>query len=202
MNKVVVKQNQVKEIYLNSKENVELTYDVYENAKLIVYQYGVNIGGKICVNLQGDGAEVEYHYSVINYDDNRLDVVVNHNACNTISNVYNHGINVNNKRLVFDVTGKVLKSSDACIVNQENQIINLQDGDSSILPNLLIDNYDVASSHAAYIGKFKEDLIYYLMSRGISRKKSIELLIKSLLLNGGDINNDEVKEFLKNIEEV
>ena len=51
-----------------------------------------------------------------------------------------------------------------------------------IRPNLLIDCYDVISSHSAYIGSFRDDFVFYLMSRGLSREASYEILMKSFLV--------------------
>ena len=70
-------------------------------------------------------------------ENNRYNILVNHNASNTVSNVYNHGLNVFNNNLDYNVTGKVLATSNNCICNQENQIINMNDGKSTICPNLL-----------------------------------------------------------------
>ena len=167
---VDIKEN--KELYLFDKTNQSRTYNVSENSKLAVYQYGINIDNDIVINLNGENAEVEYHYSTINYDDHKYKIVVNHNSSKTISNIYNHGVNVKDNKLDFDITGYVPNKSDKSECNQKNQILNIKDGKSTILPKLLIDNYDVVSSHSAYIGKFKDEILFYLMSRGISEKVS------------------------------
>ena len=199
MNKIEINENVVKiekdqelELHLFDYEDKNVVYNLEENAKLIVYQYGFDINNNVVVNLNGERSSVEYHYSVINYKNNKYNILVSHNNKNTVSNIYNHGLNVLNNNLDFNITGKVLKVSDSSICNQENQIINLENGNSVILPNLLIDNYDVSSSHAAYIGKFKDELLFYLMSRGISRKKGYELLIKSFLINSSTKEEDIV----------
>lgn len=176
--------NENKELYTVDKTNQSRTYNVRENTKLVVYQYGIDIDNDIVVNLNGENAEVEYHYSTINYDDHKYKIVVNHNSSKTISNIYNHGVNVKDNKLDFDITGYVPNKSDKSECNQKNQILNINDGKSTILPKLLIDNYDVVSSHSAYIGKFKDEILFYLMSRGISEKVSYDLLIKSFLVNG------------------
>lgn len=192
-----------KELHLFDKTNQEVIYNVEENATLKVYQYGININNDIVINLNGNNAKVEYHYSTINYENHKYNILVNHNASNTSSNIYNHGINVLDKKLDFNVTGKVFKTSDNCICNQENQILNLVDGDSTILPNLLIDNYNVSSSHSAYIGKFKDEILFYLMSRGLSKTTSYDLLIKSFLINGSSSDEDieSLEKEIKNINE-
>ena len=196
---VDIKEN--KELYLFDKTNQSRTYNVSENSKLAVYQYGINIDNDIVINLNGENAEVEYHYSTINYDDHKDKIVVNHNSSKTISNIYNHGVNVKDNKLDFDITGYVPNKSDKSECNQKNQILNIKDGKSTILPKLLIDNYDVISSHSAYIGKFKDEILFYLMSRGISEKVSYDLLIKSFLVNGCD-NTELIEKLEKEINKI
>lgn len=209
MNKIEVKEkvinleeNSNKVVKILLEDDKRIVYNIPQNASLIVYQYGVNISNEVIINLNGDSAKVEFHYSMINYDNNKFNITVNHNFSNTRSDIYNHGLNVFSSSLNFNVTGFVKKTSDSCICNQENQIINLQDGKSIISPNLLIDNYDVSSSHSAYIGKFNEDEIFYLMSRGLSRKKSNDLLIKSFLINSCDLDSEELNKFINYLTKI
>lgn len=191
-----------REIYLYTDSSTNYVFNLGLRSKLSVYQYCVNSSCKIEINLNEENAEVEYHFSTINTSSNNLDIKVNHNKSNTISNIYNHGVNILNNSLHFDVCGKVLKTSSNCVCNQSNQIINLGNGKSTILPKLLIDNYDVNSNHSAYIGKFKDEVVFYLMSRGITKKKAYELLIKGLLINSGNTDNIEVKKIIEQIKNI
>ena len=195
MNRIIDVKEREKVFYDFDITNQDVIYNVSENSKLVVYQYGINIDNNIIINLNGENASVEYHYSTINYDDHKYKIDVNHNNIKTISNIYNHGINVFDNKLDFDITGNVLNKSGKCECNQKNQILNISDGKSTILPKLLIDNYDVISSHSAYIGKFKDEILFYLMSRGISEKVSYDLLIKNFLINGCE--NKEILEMLE-----
>ena len=95
----------------------------------------------------------------------------------------------------------MLKDIKGSICNQENRIININDGKSTICPNLLIDSYDVVSSHAAYIGKFSDDVLFYLMSRGINKKKAYELLILSFLLPEG-IDKEKIENFILEVKKI
>ena len=201
MNRIIDVKEREKVFYDFDITNQDVIYNVSENSKLVVYQYGINIDNNIIINLNGENASVEYHYSTINYDDHKYKIDVNHNNSKTISNLYNHGINVLDNKLDFDVTGNVLNKSDKCECNQKNQILNISDGKSTILPKLLIDNYDVISSHSAYIGKFKDEILFYLMSRGISEKVSYDLLIKSFLVNGCD-NTELIEKLEKEINKI
>ena len=201
MNRIIDVKEREKVFYDFDTTNQDVIYNVSENSKLVVYQYGINIDNNIIINLNGENASVEYHYSTINYDDHKYKIDVNHNNSKTISNIYNHGINVFDNKLDFDITGNVLNKSDKCECNQKNQILNISDGKSTILPKLLIDNYDVISSHSAYIGKFKDEILFYLMSRGISEKVSYDLLIKSFLVNGCD-NTELIEKLEEEIDKI
>ncbi len=210
MNKIMLKEkkeitlseNEEKELYLLTTEDISLIIHLNKNSHLNIYHYHINKNANIEINLDGENALVTYHFSTINYSSHKINISMNHKALNTSSYLYNHGVNVENQELIFDVVGKILKNISGCICNQENQIINLQDGKSTILPKLEIDNYDIVSTHSAYIGKFKEDILFYLMSRGLSLKKANELLMKGLLINQGSIDKEEVIKFQKEIESI
>ena len=168
----------------------------------IIYHFSINSSSKVDIDLVTEGVTLYYYYNNINYDDNEFKIKVNHKASNTHSELYNHGVNVDNKKLTYYVNGVVPKSSSKCICNQENQIINMNDGKSTICPNLLIDNYDVDSNHAAYIGKFKDEYLFYLMSRGISKKNAYLLLLKGFLINSDSIDLGKIDKFLLEIERI
>ena len=68
-----------------------------------------------------------------------------------------------------------------CEVDQNNRIITMNNNKCNINPNLLIEENDVIANHSALIGKFNENEIFYLMSRGIKRDDAIKLLTKGFL---------------------
>ena len=78
----------------------------------------------------------------------------------------------------------------------------MNDGKSTICPNLLIDNYDVESNHAAYIGCFKEDILFYMMSRGISREVASRLLLNGFLINSDSIDMNKLAKFILEIKNI
>ena len=206
MNKIYIDSKETiitssKDIYIYDDKDTERIYNIEKDVTLNVYHYNIDSNTKVVINLNAAGAKVYYYYSTINYNDNNFKIIINHNRKNTTSNIYNHGVNILNNNLHFDVTGIVPKEIENCTCNQENQIINLASGNSTILPILLIDNYNVSSAHSAYIGKFKEDVIFYLMSRGIKRENATKLLIKSLLINNGS-ENEELIKFKERIENI
>ena len=184
---------------LDNNKNSNYSYDIKEDT--IIYHYSINSSSNVDIKLDKD-IRLDYYFNTINYDDNKFSINVKHKSNNSHSEVYNHGINMNTNKLTFDVTGVVPKEYSKCICNQDNQIINMDNGKSSILPKLLIDNFDVDSNHAAYIGKFRDEDLFYLMSRGISRDMSYRLLLNGFLLNSDSIELERIKEFVDEINRI
>ena len=185
---------------LDDKKNNNYNYSITEDT--IIYHYSIDSSSCVNINLDKEGVNLYYYYNNINYKDNEFKIKVNHNKDNTHSEVFNHGVNVNTNKLTYYVDGIVPKKSSKCICNQDNQIINMDNGKSTICPNLLIDNYDVDSNHAAYIGKFKDDIIFYMMSRGISRDTCNRLLLDGFLINSDSIDTNKISKFIKEIEKI
>ncbi len=185
---------------IDNNDNKNYDYHIVEDT--IIYHFSINSSSNVNINLDKEDVSLYYYYSAINYDDNFFKIKVIHNKNNTHSELFNHGVNVKENKLVFNVDGVVLKNSCKCICNQDNQIINMMNGKSTICPNLLIDNYDVNSSHSAYIGKFKDEQLFYMESRGISKEACYRLLLNGFLINTDSIELNRIKDFIKEIENI
>lgn len=185
---------------LDNNEKTNYKYNIEEDT--VIYHFSINGSSDVEVNLCLEGVTLYYYYNNINYDDNQFFLKINHLEDNTHSEIFNHGVNVRDKRLNYHIDGKVSKTSSKCICNQDNQIINMDNGKSTIRPNLLIDNYDVDSSHAAYIGKFKEEVLFYMMSRGITESVAYQLLLRGFLINSDSIDQSKIKDFLEEIDKI
>lgn len=190
--------NKILYIVDNNQEK-NYVYDIVEDT--IIYHFSINSGSEVTINLCEEGVSLFYYYNNINYDDHIFKIRVNHLKAHTHSEIFNHGVNLLDHKLTYYVDGVVPRDSSGCICNQDNQIINIENGKSTICPNLLIDNYDVDSNHAAYIGKFRDEALFYMMSRGISREQAYRLLLKGFLVpNGAD--SSEFSLFTKEIEKI
>lgn len=77
---------------------------------------------------------------------------------------------------------KIEKGAEKTNGAQAENILMLSEkarGDAN--PILLIDEDDVKAGHAASVGKISEESIYYLMSRGVTRKEAERLIILGFL---------------------
>lgn len=155
-----------------------------------------NIKEALCVNLDGNYSNFNYNFKSISTEKELYDIVVNHNASYTISNIKNNLLNLSGTATI-QVSTYISADLNECKADQNNKIINLTTKKCEIKPNLYIDSYDSLANHSAYIGKFNKDELFFLMSRGLSLKEANNLLIKGLLES--DVNNRHMLKEIKSI---
>ena len=200
--KITIKQENTKQdIIINVRESInviidvlkensqdKITYNIGRNANVVVNKLVIDNADKVEINLSKNSSII-YNYSAINYNDNCYRIDVFHKEENATSKVINHGVNINNNRLDFIVNATVYKNSFNCTCNQDNKIISMKDNHASIKPNLMIDNNQIEANHSAYVGSFKKEDIFYLMSRGISETDCNKLLLRAFLLGNMEIED-------------
>ena len=173
-----------------------LNKDSYCN--VFKFQNIKSIKEMISVKLTGENARIDYNFKTISTDKETYDYYIFHDNISTISNIKNNGVCLNDGLIIYQVSSFLQKDNIKCIVNQNNRIINLTNNKSEIKPNLYIDCNDVEASHSALIGKFSDEELFYIMSRGINYKDTLKLLINGFLIS--DINNEKIiKNIQKNI---
>ena len=198
---IVVEDNiclNIVDISFNTSNKINIT--LKNDSRVIYNKFSINSGDYIYTLLDGEHSNVVINNSVVNNDDTKMKFVIEHNNTNTSSNLSNHGVNNSSGMLYFNVDSKINRSASLACANQENKIINLVKGDSKILPNLLVDNYDVSASHSAYISDFDKDSMFYLKSRGISEKDARELLLEGFLIGNLDVDDETKKNLLSYIK--
>ncbi len=216
MNKIVVSKNNIKEekiIYLD--DDSEIYYDdvdvcltlvvskpicIFEyirNSKIdisydimscvTINRFGIDSEIVSTFNINKELAKVKCYYSCFNLNDHKYVVNINHLKEKTESFVLSHGVNVSDKKLDFLINTNVVSDSFDVVSNQDSKILLLKDSNCDIKPNLCINNDDVVANHSAYIGSFNKDLLFYLMSRGISYDDACKLIVKSFVFSDMDI---------------
>ena len=199
-------ENLDKDIFLVVLENVKIVLNILgkntnlnfhvhieKNATLILNHLVIEGNSNVNVNLEDLNANFELNYSILSSKNSKNKIDVRHNSSKTKSLLKNHGFSKNSANLIFDVSAYINKDTSKCISKQDNQIIENENSLSRINPNLYIENYDVEASHSAYVGEFKENELFYLMSRGLTEAESKFLLLKSFLFGSFDFV-EKVKE--------
>lgn len=142
------------------------------------------------VYLNGSNSSICYDFKTLGLDNQKYDMMVYHNFKDTTSEIKNKGVSIGKGNITFNVTGIVYKGIKNCTLDQNNKIVNMNDAENVIKPVLIIDEQDVVANHCAYIGKFDENEIFYMTSRGIEKNAAIKLLLEGFL-NTENVNVEE-----------
>ena len=182
--------------------NSKYKYTIGSNSKVIVnkFYYMNEYNEDVLVNLDGHGANVLFNLSVMSSSLQKYNITINHNNKNTISNIYNHGVTFEDGAIDLVVNGFVKRGMSDSVLNQDNKIMTMGSGTSIIKPNLFIDEYIVEARHGASIGRFNEEEIFYLETRGLPSQEGYYLLMKGFLLGMFSLD-EEVKNKLEDIIE-
>lgn len=136
------------------------------------------------VVLAGENASVEVVGLVLGKgrEEKSLEAYITHAAPNTKSKVNVRGVLKDKSK--FDFRGNVkiekgAKGSDAYLRSDVLLFDDAKMGDDT--PALEILEPDVKAGHAATIGKVDEGMIFYLMSRGLSRKEAEKMIVDGFI---------------------
>ncbi len=181
--------------------NKDITLNNDSSLNMITSNF--NGGNKnINIYLNKENANVNYKSIIMMKEDSDNEIInIYHNDKNTTSLIENY-ITSNKAKINIDVVGKIEKNkSNSNCVQKSRGIILSNDASIKVKPVLLIDEYDVSANHGCAIGKIDEEVLYYLMSRGITKKDAEMLIIKGFLspiLNS--LTNEELKEELVKLQ--
>ena len=164
-------------LYLVTKNNIRVDFNIFKKATIYnITTENITINANIYNN-----AKLDFYLMTITDKKITNEVNVYHQNKNTTSNVICHGISYLKGDLKFSVNGYIKKGMIGSICNQSSRIINLDEGKSLIEPNLFIDEFDSVANHSAYTGPFDEKSLFYLETKGISRKEAFNLLLNGFM---------------------
>lgn len=135
-------------------------------------------------NIMGDRSTSELKSVVVGTGDQKINLtskIVQYGK-ETDGYILKHGVMKENASSVFNGIGYIKHGGTKSIANQESRVLMLSEnarGDAN--PILLIDEDDVEAGHAASVGRVDPEQLYYLMSRGISRREAERLVIHGFL---------------------
>ena len=164
-------------LYLVTKNNIRVDFNIFKKATIYnITTENITINANIYNN-----AKLDFYLMTITDKKITNEVNVYHQNKNTTSNVICHGISYLKGDLKFSVNGYIKKGMIGSICNQSSRIINLDEGKSLIEPNLFIAEFDSIANHSAYTGPFDEKSLFYLETKGISRKEAFNLLLSGFM---------------------
>ncbi|MDD6224490.1 MAG: SufD family Fe-S cluster assembly protein [bacterium] len=167
--------------------NSHVSFLLEESSSVKLQGFIMNGQGSVTASLVGKYSLFSSRLSFLCDQNSKIGVSIYHKNSESKSYSYLHGISLRHSDIHFSVNGYVEKESSQCVCVQDSKIIYFEDSKSQIDPNLYIENYDVEASHAAYVGSFSKQELFYLMSRGLTYQDSCSLLIYSFLMAKMDL---------------
>lgn len=169
----------------NDDIEIDNRYILNKNSSLILskFYYNTSSNEKIDIYLKDDKANIKYNFSSINSGDNKHIVNIYHEGNNTSSDIFNRVVANNDSLNFFDINSYVENGIKNCYLNQQTKILTLGESNNKINPNMFIGEESTTATHSSVIGSISEDDLFYLMSRGINYKDSINLIVKGMILS-------------------
>ena len=153
--------------------------------------------------LDGENAEAKIRMAVLSQEkqNKHYEILIQHNQPHTLGQMDNYGVVKDLGRLVLDGIGTITKGQHGSEAHQTNKIMVFDpDCVASANPYLFIDEFDVKASHAAGVGKMDEEHLYYLQSRGLSKKQAMQLITYGYLKPVIEvIDNEMMKEHFEKV---
>lgn len=173
------------------------------NLKFMAGFLNNKLKARVNSRLVGVGSSVEIRAVAISSVNNNqsIDIEINHEAKHSTGLMHNIAIASDNGIVRMNGIERILQGSSKSDAYQSLKgITTSNDAVIEVNPILLIDEYDITAGHAATVGKLDEENIYYLMSRGLSRKEAEKLMINGFLRPLTDeISDEEIKERFINV---
>ncbi len=135
------------------------------------------------IYLNDKYAEANVNSLVVSHNNQqqKLYYEIINNATETNANIDVIGIGNDNGKVIVSGVGQINKG-----MHNSNNFQHLTGviSDQAVVemnPYLLIDEHDVKAGHGATIGQVDEEILYYMMSRGIPKKEAQTLYMKGVV---------------------
>lgn len=151
-----------------------------ENEKPIV----IDQSGKYVVEIVKEGAHAEIQGAFLTKGDEQIDVevLIIHKVPHTTANTTLKGVARDNSKIRF--LGRIIIEPKCGDTNSflEERILLLSDkAKAEAVPELEILADDVKCSHAATISNIPKEHLFYLQSRGLSKKNAEDAIVEGFL---------------------
>ncbi len=176
----------------NKNINVKNKYFILDSSSLIISKFYSNnsVTENIDIYLNGEKSSIKYNFSSISSGRDKYTINIYHNKDNTRSDIFNRTVAKENSSNYFDINSFVNNGILDTYLNQHTKIITLGESDNRINPNMYTHDNSTTAIHASVIGNIDGDDLFYLMSRGINYKDSLNLIITGIILGNINVPDD------------
>ena len=187
------KTGQVSSFNLGLEKNASAIYNLYDFG-------GGFIRRDVHVNLHDTGGNFEFNSLFVSDTKQHIDItsIINHEESHCTSKQLVKGILGGTSTGVFRGLAHVFHEASKTDANQMNHNLLLSpNARMNSIPKLEIYEGDVKCSHGSTTGKIDDEALFYLRSRGITLKESLNLMIKgfaSEIVN--KVNHPDIKSYI------
>ena len=168
-----------------------------------VFDGGTDIYAGCRTELKGKDAASENRVGLVRTNGQTLDMnyIMKHLAPRTKAEINVSGALSKNAQKTFRGTIDFVRGcAESDGAESENMLLLDDTVVNKTVPLILCTEENVAGSHGATIGKPAEDMLFYMMSRGITREKAIKILERAALEAAANhIEDDEAKQYVLDI---
>ena len=172
---------------LNNKSNNLLSIENILEENAIVEYTIVDFGGKTSItnyysNIKGNGAKANINTIYLGTENQVFDInyIAELYGKNSETNIEVQGALKDEAKKNFKGTIDFKKGSKKAKGDENEFCMLLSDrAKSKALPMLLCTEEDVEGNHSSSAGRIEDDKLFYIMSRGLSEKDAMKLIVKA-----------------------
>lgn len=179
-------------------------YRLVKNSNLILFQFYYNrsVLENVVVDLDGEFSKFSQGFSSISKGNEEYNIVVNHNHHHVESNLQSKCIGLDGSKIKIQIDSVLEKGNQDCVMDQVSRILTLGDVEAEIVPNMFTHEDSVEAKHGSVIGSFRDEELFYLLSRGISYDEAITLLMKGFIFSNLIVDMDKRAKIFQIIQDL
>lgn len=175
---------------LDNLSNIKLDIDLTNNSLLNIYDYASNRESMDIKIISNNNTKFYYYHGISISNDYKFKYRNYINGNNNISKLYIHGVSFNN--CLIDVDSIVLDNTVNNEVLEEIKMLT-DNGYVNVLPKLRVNTSNVFAIHKTAISNIREDIMFYLNSKGIDKEYAKCLIVNSYVYGLFSKREDYIK---------
>ena len=158
-----------------------------ERASVAVRQTTLGAGASyagLAGDLRGDSARVDVDTHYLGHGDHRLDFnyILRHHGTRSQCNLNANGVLANRSRKTLRGTIDLIRGCKGAEGSEIETVLLVDEAvQNKTIPIILCNEDDVAGNHGATIGHIREEQLFYLASRGLSREAAEAMFVSATL---------------------
>lgn len=180
-------------LYIKDTSDYKINIDIKDNGILHIYDFTKESGEKEITINQSNNTKVTFVHSFIIESVYKLKIISYINGNNNTNDVFISGVSKGN--VTLDVDGIVSNNTVNNTLNENIKVLTIN-GKCFVAPKLHVNTLDVIANHNTAISNIREDILFYLMSKGIDELHAASLIEDSYVYGYLKEQNEEFYKYI------